>query len=128
MELEKKDATSNSPFIEFDHENKIVHIRGNSYPENSYEFYDFLLVWIKEYLEKTSNSLRLNMEIIYMNSGTSKVFYDLFSLLTDFKNAGKEIEIHWIYDKENCSAEENGEDYQEDFEALEIRLVEKEDE
>jgi hypothetical protein len=36
-----------------------------------------------------------------------------------------QIEINWIYDKENESAEEAGEDFIEDFEALNINLVAK---
>jgi len=125
VEFNNRSATKSTPAIDFDDTSGILSISGTSYPENGYEFYEFLLKWIKEYLTQT-DTLTINMEIIYMNSGTTKVFYDLFSLLDEFKNSGKVIHVHWIYDEENCSAQENGEDYQEDFKELDIQLVEKE--
>mgnify|MGYP006450346123 CR=1 FL=1 len=36
-----------------------------------------------------------------------------------------DIKINWIYDEENESAEEAGEDFIEDFEDLKIELVTK---
>ena len=42
-------------------------------------------------------------------------------------NDEHEIIIKWIYDEENENAEEAGEDFQEDFEDLDIRLVVKEE-
>lgn len=127
MNFENKPATNTTPAIEFDDTKNILSIKGNSYPENSYDVYDFLLQWIKEHMETSLDTLQVDMEIIYMNSGTSKIFYDLFSLLSELKSSGKNIEVNWIFDTENSSAEENGEDYQEDFEDLDIQLVEKED-
>ena len=35
------------------------------------------------------------------------------------------IKINWVYDEENESAEEAGEDFIEDFEDLDIKLVRK---
>ena len=49
------------------------------------------------------------------------IFFDLLE-----ENAAKNIiEINWIYDKDNESAEEAGEDFIEDFEDLNIKLIEK---
>ena len=64
------------------------------------------------------------MEIIYFNSSSSKLFFDLFDLLEE-NNDENGIEINWIYDEENESALEAGEDFIEDFENLKINLVQK---
>lgn len=98
---------------------------GKSYPENTFEFYAQVLKWIEDFfLEGSSKEFILNFEISYFNSSSSKLFFDLFDILEahsgDFK-----IDINWIYDEENESAEEAGEDFIEDFESLNIQLVKK---
>ena len=65
------------------------------------------------------------MDIIYFNSSSSKLFFDLFDLLEEAHDNGKEIMIHWLYDTENENALEAGEDFKEDFESLNFNLIEK---
>jgi len=81
--------------------------------------------WIEEYLKCCAkDEITVNMEIVYFNSSSSKLFFDLFDLLDEVKDKYK-ITINWIYDEENESAEEAGEDFIEDFEDLDIKLVKK---
>jgi len=98
---------------------------GKSYPENTFEFYAPMMEWVKEYFETSAASTTtINLEITYFNSSSSKLFFDFFDLL-DENNDDHTIKINWIYDEENESAEEAGEDFIEDFEDLDINLVEK---
>lgn len=119
-------ATQYTPDINLNAQTGILEIRGKSYPENTFEFYMPLMQWIEDYFNSTAAATTVvNMEILYFNSSSSKLFFDLFDL---FLNASKQhsIEINWIYDKENESAEEAGEDFCEDFKTLNIRLIAKE--
>jgi len=119
------DSTKYTPSIELNI-NGTITITGKSYPENTFAFYAPIMEWIKTFLEtKEQEVLILNMEIIYFNSSSSKLFFDLFDLL-DEHNSSVNININWIYHKENDSAEEAGEDFIEDFDNLNIILVEKE--
>ena len=103
----------------------VISLVGKSYPENTFEFYTPMMDWIKEYFETTSaDTTTINMEITYFNSSSSKLFFDFFDIL-DENNEEHNIEINWIYDEENESAEEAGEDFIEDFEDLSIKLVTK---
>ena len=100
-------------------------IKGKSYPENTFEFYKPAMKWLESYFETgLTNTTLLSMEIIYFNSSSSKLFFDLFDLLEE-ASENHTIEIKWIYDPENESALEAGEDFIEDFEELKITLVEK---
>ncbi|GAB6073651.1 DUF1987 domain-containing protein [Nautilia lithotrophica] len=118
-------ATKYTPEISLDAEKGIIDIRGKSYPENTFEFYAPVIKWIEEYLKCCAkDEIVVNMEIIYFNSSSSKLFFDLFDLLDEAKDKHK-IVINWIFDEENESAEEAGEDFIEDFEDLDIRLVKK---
>ena len=98
---------------------------GKSYPENTFEFYAPMMAWIKEYFENCAkDTTTVNLEITYFNSSSSKLFFDFFDLL-DENNDNHTIKINWIYDEENESSEEAGEDFIEDFEDLDIKLVVK---
>ena len=124
MENLKLDATKYTPEIILDTKGTISLV-GKSYPENTFEFYAPMMKWLEEYFEESpADTTVVNMEIIYFNSSSSKLFFDFFDLLEE--NAGDyKIEINWIYDEENESAEEAGEDFIEDFEDLNIKLVVK---
>ena len=103
----------------------VISMVGKSYPENTFEFYEPMMNWVKEYFETSAQDITtVNLEITYFNSSSSKLFFDFFDLLEE-NNDDHKIKINWIYDEENESAEEAGEDFIEDFEDLDIELVTK---
>jgi len=116
--------TKYTPEISMD-QSGVITITGKSYPENTFEFYQPVLDWLTLFFkEKPSDSLTVNLELLYFNSSSSKLFFDFFDILSD-NNDDCTIVIHWIYDEENESAEEAGEDFVEDFEDLTIHLTVK---
>jgi len=119
------EATKYTPAINLDVTSGVISLTGKSYPENTFEFYAPMMQWLEKYFEETpAKTTVINMEIIYFNSSSSKLFFDFFDLLEE--NSEKNtIEINWIYDEENESAQEAGEDFIEDFEDLNIKLVTK---
>jgi len=119
------EETKYTPSIKLDAENGLIELKGKSYPENTFEFYKPVLNWVEEYFETSAKELTtVNMEIIYFNSSSSKLFFDFFDILDEAKDEHN-IVVNWIYDEENESAEEAGEDFIEDFEDLKINLVVK---
>lgn len=125
MENLNIEATQYTPKISLDAQNGIISMEGKSYPENTFEFYKPVMDWLEEYFESHAKEKTVvNMEIIYFNSSSSKLFFDLFDLLEEASEK-HDIEINWIYDEENESALEAGEDFIDDFEDLDIKLVVK---
>ena len=116
--------TQLTPSILLDKEKGIIEIKGDSLPENTAEFYKPLMNELKDYFNAPQNKTVVNLEITYFNSSSSKLFFDFFDLL-ESKSEKNDIEINWIYDEENESMEEAGEDFQEDFEDLNFNLVVK---
>ena len=108
------DETEYTPSIVFDRENVIIEIKGNSLPENTFEFYKCLIDATKEYFLNPKEKTVVKMEIIYFNSSSSKLFFDFFDLFEE-NNDKSDIIIEWWYDEENESMEEAGEEFQEDF-------------
>jgi len=116
------EETKYTPTINLD-VNGTVSIVGKSYPENTFEFYAPVMEWLSTYFEEGNKKLTLNMEITYFNSSSSKLFFDMFDLLDE--NNSDELVINWIYDEDNESALEAGEDFKDDFEDLTINFVTK---
>jgi hypothetical protein len=124
MENLKLEATQYTPEINLD-AGGVISLAGKSYPENTFEFYAPVMEWLETYFDgNAAEKTVVNMEIIYFNSSSSKLFFDFFDLLDEAKDDNN-IEINWIYDEENESALEAGEDFVEDFEELKINLVAK---
>ncbi len=120
------EATKYTPEIHLDAGSGVMSFVGKSYPENTFEFYKPVVEWLEHYFEnEAKDKTVINMEIIYFNSSSSKLFFDLFDLFDEMREA-HDIEVNWIYDPENESALEAGEDFQDDFESLVINLVAKE--
>ncbi|MBN2895831.1 MAG: DUF1987 domain-containing protein [Campylobacterales bacterium] len=117
-------ATSSTPAIHLNTTGAIS-IVGKSYPENTFEFYRPLMEWMEAYFDgNAAEQTTVNMEIVYFNSSSSKLFFDFFDLL-DEQRSKHVIEVNWIFHKENESALEAGKDFKEDFAELTINLVAK---
>jgi hypothetical protein len=124
MEILRIEASQYTPKISMDAKEGIIEIEGKSYPENTFEFYKPVIAWVEEYFENPQEKTVLNMEIIYFNSSSSKLFFDLFDIIEEH-HQDSDITINWIYDAENETSKEAGEEFQEDFESLNIQLQEK---
>jgi len=120
------ESTKYTPFVSLNDETHHLEIKGESYPENTAEFYSPIFAWLKEYFgQPHSQETTLEMEIIYFNSSSSKVLMDIFDLLDEKTQDGQRIKVNWVYDQENESALEYGEEFQEDLEHLPFHLVVK---
>jgi len=115
------EASKYTPSIIMDGNTGTIDIRGKSYPENTFEFYTPVMEWLKNYFKNPKEQTTLTMEIIYFNSSSSKFFYDLFDFL-EANSDMTELTINWVYDEENESALEAGEEFMEDFEDLSFHL------
>ncbi len=119
-------ATKSSPEINFDTQTNILSITGESYPENTTQFYEAVFVWLEEFIEALeTQEVAFNIELIYFNSSSSKVLMDLFDTLEEASEDDKNIVVNWIYDEDNEASLEYGEEFAEDMESLTFNLVEK---
>lgn len=126
MENLHTEATKYTPDINLDAQKRFLSFSGKSYPENTFDFYQPTLEWLNSYFaEETQEKTVIEMDIIYFNSSSSKLFFDLFDLLEEAHENGKDLTVRWLYDAENENALEAGEDFKEDFESLSFDLIEK---
>jgi len=120
------EATKSSPQINFNAQTNIQSISGESYPENTTSFYENVFKWLEEYMNIVKEQeIIFNLELIYFNSSSSKVLMDLFDMLEEFSEDGKNITVNWIYDEDNDASLEYGEEFAEDIESLTFNLIQK---
>ncbi len=122
------EATRATPHLHFDIGTGLLRIKGSSYPENASSFYQLLFDKVEEHLSHMDQSgqgrLHLDMEVIYLNSSSSKVFMMLFDLLDAAAAKGADVAVHWRFHPENESALECGREFKEDLRHLPFALLE----
>jgi hypothetical protein len=108
-------ATTSTPEIRFEAGTGRLVLRGESYPENAFEFYRPLLEWVAAYLDSSPTvPLRLDLSLIYLNTSSVKSLFDLLDLLEDAHIRGLNVGVTWYYDPENDRALEMAEEFREE--------------
>jgi hypothetical protein len=119
----KVSATKFTPEISFDYNNRLLVIKGESYPENTSEFFNPVFKWLDDYLgEASENPTIVNIELYYFNSSSSKVLMNFFEVLDNAGEKGQKITVNWIYEEEDEDSLEFGEEFAEDMNHIEFNL------
>lgn len=108
-------GTQSTPAIESEWMSGRLRMSGNSYPENSYEFFAPILDWVGRYLAETDRPLRLDLGLLYMNTSSVKAMMDIFDLLEEYHAAARELKVDWYYDPRNERVMEMAEEFREDY-------------
>lgn len=119
-------ATISSPEVRFDAAQQSLEMTGESYPENTAEFYLPIIRVLQEAVREPDLPFTLSLEIIYANSSSSKVLMDMLDMLDEAAAEGKTVNVNWYYNADNENAKEVGEEFQEDIESLSFHLLTKE--
>ncbi len=108
LEIEKK---TNTPSVIFDHESGHMKIEGRSIPENPGEFYDDIIDWVKEYFKQPKANTVIDLNLEYVNSGSSKYLLGLFRVIKDEAQKGRNITVNWYYEEDDEAILNLGEHY-----------------
>lgn len=105
--------------VDFDPARGRLEMRGESYPENSLKFFQPLLDWLDGYLGSLGrdDEVRVDLDIIYFNSSSSKALMNFFERLEEAARQGVSVNVLWRYHEENEIAFECGEEFGEELEA-----------
>lgn len=105
--------TTSTPLISFNPNERRLLISGESYPENSFEFYAPVTSWIKESLGEPGG-LNLDIDVSYMNSSSTKCVLDILDLFEEAYVKGGNVSITWRYDTDNPRSLDLAEEFQEE--------------
>lgn len=102
--------TSKTPYVLLD-PNGTIKFRGRSIPEDVTLFYDEILDWVRAYSNAASPATEVDVEMEYLNSGTSKYMLKILKVIKDIELKGHALKINWIYEEGDDDIRERGEYY-----------------
>jgi hypothetical protein len=128
METMTIPGTSKTPTVEMNVETGVIEIKGRSIPENSIDFYRPVVEWLDKYSETPAPETKVNIQLEYFNTSSSKCILDVFKKLEQVfkKNGDKGVSINWFYEEDDEDMLEAGEDYQSILK-IPFKMVELED-
>lgn len=110
------EQTKGTPMIDFDPATNILMMKGQSYPENAFKFYEEIFKWVDEYLVSIEGEVvvEIKFNLPYINTSSSKCIMMLLDKFDDAYSRGKDVRVNWYYDADNESELECAEEFKED--------------
>jgi len=106
--------TKSTPYVEINYTNNKLILKGESYPENSYNFYEPIYQTIDKYFENY-DALSADVQLSYINTSSIKCLMIFFDKLNKNYINGKDIKINWFYDEDNGFDYDMGQDFKMDI-------------
>jgi hypothetical protein len=119
------EQTKATPEIDLNPTLNLLKVKGQSYPENAFKFYEPIFNWIDEFLLQSIGAIAIEIqfEMPYINSSSSKCIMMMLEKFDEAYTEGKNVIINWHYDPENESSLECAEEFKDDL-TLPFNLVE----
>ena len=114
------------PTVNFSAETGVCEISGESYLEETVEFYTPLLKWLEKYTTEIKELLTFNFKLTYFNTSSSKRILDILLILKEYEDAGGDITVNWYYEEGDTDMEDEVEDFMIASD-LEINMIEFEE-
>lgn len=107
-------GTQSTPAIDGDWETGLLSMKGDSYPENSFDLFNQVIDWVERYLADGRRPLTLELSLLYLNTSSIRAVMDIFDLLEDAHQADHPVAVNWHYDRRNERVAELAEEFKED--------------
>lgn len=122
IEIEGSHKNFFTPTVKFDAQTGICELSGESFLEDTAEFYKPLVDWLVEFTTKIKKPIAFIIKLTYFNTSTSRCILDLLNVLKDYEDEGGEVTVNWHYDENDSDMEEDIEDYMIDT-GLNINII-----
>jgi SiaC family regulatory phosphoprotein len=107
-----QEELKNCPGIAYYPDTNKLELVGRSIPENPELIFRRLEDWLTFHFEK-NNGLNVNIQLEYINSGSSKYLYEILKRLTGYGRSGKLVKMKWLYEEDDEGMLELGEHYRD---------------
>jgi len=102
------EATHSTPAVHFSMDGRLM-IEGRSLPEDVNKFYTPLIEWISNLVSET---VKLDINLEYLNSASSKKLMELLKIL-DANGRIKSLIVNWHYEEGDDDTLETGQIFEE---------------
>jgi len=118
-------ATSFTPEVDFRFSENRLSLHGECYPENAAVFFSPLISATEQYLASlTGEPVNVRIQLAYFNSSSTKLIFAWLDRLNDYAADGNAVVLDWLHDSEDDSIQEFGQELQDDFTAIQFRVME----
>ncbi len=121
LEIKGEKGTYFVPHVKFDAETGLCTLEGESYLEDTWDFYKRLVDWLRAYAE-TGRSIKFNFKLTYFNTSSSKGILEVLEFLKEYEDMGGMLDLMWYYPKDDEDILEEAEDFIEDTQ-LKMELI-----
>ena len=113
METLRIEPTDDSPQVLLDQEDNQFEISGKSLPEDVIDFYQPIMDWLLTYSENPNSLTEFNLKLIYFNTASSKLIYDILMIFEEMVEEGHKVLVKWHSMQSDEDMQEAGKEYEE---------------
>jgi hypothetical protein len=101
------ERTANTPRVNFDPDNYVFEISGESRPIDADKFFSEILKWLSEYssyiirAKEIQEPVFFNFDLEYFNSPSAKYILEFCKILATVRTKGRNVRVKWQYDKDD---------------------------
>lgn len=111
-----------TPGVDFQADTGKCSLSGESYLEETWDFYDQLLNWLRSYMETVKGPIYFEFRLTYFNTSSSKCILEIVKLLKKYQDEGGEVELLWYYPEGDDDILEEAEDFEE-FVGIPVKTI-----
>ena len=116
-------GTKTTPEVEMRFDQNFISMKGESYPENAVLFFGKLIEELRKYLAAPNAAkLRVEMNLKYLNSASTKMLYKFVEELNSAARKGRSMELAWCFESDDSMLQEFGEDLKDAFGSIDVKL------
>ena len=116
-------GTKTTPEVEMRFDQNFISMKGESYPENAVLFFGKLIEELRKYLAAPATAkLRVEMNLKYLNSASTKMLYKFVEELNTAAKKGRSMELAWCFESDDSMLQEFGEDLRDAFGSIDVKL------
>ncbi|MBN2893972.1 MAG: DUF1987 domain-containing protein [Bacteroidales bacterium] len=99
-----------APAVDFSTATGECTLEGESFLEETSNFYSPLLDWLNDFVE-TGKPISLNIKLTYFNTSTSKWILNILHTLKFYSDKGGKVQVNWYYLHDDIDMSEEIDDY-----------------
>lgn len=111
LEIKGESGVFYIPNVKMEVSTGVCEISGESYLEDTDEFYNTIIKWIEQYRTEIKKAITFNFRLTYFNTSSSRGILNVLRTLKDYEDSGTSVEINWYYPDDDDSIAEEAEDY-----------------
>ncbi|MCU0445374.1 MAG: DUF1987 domain-containing protein [Microscillaceae bacterium] len=114
LEIKGESGVYFIPEVKLNATSGVCEISGESYLEDTDEFYNNIISWLETYINEVKKALTFNFKLTYFNTSSSRSILNVLRVLKKYEDDGGKVTVNWYYPEDDDSIAEEAEDYMKD--------------